>query len=60
MTKLDTVGKIKRKEVHEAGLTQIEKDIEKIKREYCQFEFLDAFTSHQFECFSCCVCVFPI
>lgn len=33
ITKLDTVGKIKKKERHESTLTQIEKDIEKIKRD---------------------------
>lgn len=32
LTKLDTVGKIKRKERYEAELTQIEKDIEKLNR----------------------------
>lgn len=32
LTKLDTVGKIKRKEAHEAVLGQIEKDIEKLNR----------------------------
>jgi len=32
MTKLDTVGKIKRKEGYEAELSQIEKDIEKLNR----------------------------
>jgi len=38
MTKLDTVGKIKRKEQHEQALTQIEKDIEKIKREHIMID----------------------
>jgi len=32
LTKLDTMGKIKRKEKHEAQLAQIEKDIEKLNR----------------------------
>jgi len=32
LTKLDTIGKIKRKEKHESALTQIEKDIEKLNR----------------------------
>jgi len=32
LTKLDTIGKIKRKEKHEAELTQIEKDIERLNR----------------------------
>mmetsp|Transcript_51776 Transcript_51776/g.145439 ORF Transcript_51776/g.145439 Transcript_51776/m.145439 type:complete len:275 (-) Transcript_51776:209-1033(-) len=32
LTKLDTIGKIKRKEHHEAELHQIEKDIEKLNR----------------------------
>lgn len=32
MTKLDTVGKVKRKEGYEAELAQIEKDIEKLNR----------------------------
>lgn len=33
MTKLDTVGKIRRKEGYEAELSQIEKDIEKLNRQ---------------------------
>merc|ERR1719217_1345106 len=32
LTKLDTIGKVKRKEKYEAELTQIEKDIEKLNR----------------------------
>merc|ERR1719203_1781216 len=32
LTKLDTIGKIKRKEKYEAELSQIEKDIEKLNR----------------------------
>lgn len=32
LTKLDTIGKIKRKEKHETELAQIEKDIEKLNR----------------------------
>merc|ERR1740121_1692450 len=32
LTKLDTIGKIKRKEKYEAELTQIEKDIERLNR----------------------------
>ena len=37
LTKLDTVGKVARKEKAEAALTQIEKDIEKLKRENIVF-----------------------
>jgi len=33
LTKLDTIGKIKRKEKYEAELSQIEKDIEKLNRQ---------------------------
>merc|ERR1712151_525747 len=32
LTKLDTIGKIKRKEKYEAELSQIEKDIEKLNK----------------------------
>jgi hypothetical protein len=32
LTKLDTIGKVKRKETYEAQLSQIEKDIEKLNR----------------------------
>jgi len=32
LTKLDTIGKVKRKEKYEAELQQIEKDIEKLNR----------------------------
>merc|ERR1712178_90246 len=34
LTKLDTIGKVKRKEKYEAELSQIEKDIEKLNRKY--------------------------
>lgn len=33
LTKLDSVGKIRRKEASETALVQIEKDIEKLKRD---------------------------
>jgi hypothetical protein len=33
LTKLDTVGKVRKKEVNEKAMIQIEKDIEKLKRE---------------------------
>lgn len=33
LTKLDTVGKIARKERNETALTQIEKDIDQVKRQ---------------------------
>jgi len=33
LTKLDTVGKMRRKEQQEKMLTQLEKDIERIKKE---------------------------
>jgi len=39
ITKLDTVGKVRRKEQYEATLSQIEKDIEKLNRKYI---FVDA------------------
>lgn len=38
LTKLDTVGKIKRKERCEADLSQLEKDIDKLKREHIQID----------------------
>merc|ERR1712072_932862 len=34
LTKLDTIGKVKRKEKYEAELSQIEKDIEKLNRKH--------------------------
>lgn len=34
LTKLDTIGKVRRKEKYEAELTQIEKDIEKLNRKH--------------------------
>ena len=34
ITKLDTRGKMKRKERHEAELSQIEKDIEKLSKKH--------------------------
>ena len=34
IVKLDTIGKIKRKEYFETTLTQIEKDLEKLNRKY--------------------------
>mmetsp|Transcript_134934 Transcript_134934/g.305442 ORF Transcript_134934/g.305442 Transcript_134934/m.305442 type:complete len:283 (-) Transcript_134934:156-1004(-) len=39
ITKLDTVGKVRRKEQYEATLSQIEKDIERLNRKYI---FVDA------------------
>merc|ERR1712050_538224 len=36
LTKLDTIGKIKRKEKYEAELSQIEKDIERLNRKNIQ------------------------
>jgi len=38
MTKLDTIGKTKRKEKYEAELSQIEKDIEKLNRKNIQVD----------------------
>jgi hypothetical protein len=40
LTKLDTIGKVRRKEKYEAELTQIEKDIEKLNRKHI---YVDAF-----------------
>jgi len=40
LTKLDTIGKVKRKEKYEAELSQIEKDIEKLNRKHI---YVDAF-----------------
>merc|ERR1712032_798715 len=34
ITKLDSIGKVRRKEEYEATLTQIEKDIEKLNKRY--------------------------
>jgi len=42
LTKLDTIGKIKRKETYEAALTQIEKDIEKMNRKNILVTGLDS------------------
>jgi len=40
LTKLDTIGKVRRKEKYEAELTQIEKDIEKLNKKHI---YVDAF-----------------
>lgn len=34
ITKLDTIGKVRRKELYESSLSQIEKDIEKLNKKY--------------------------
>ena len=34
LASLDTIGKVKRKEMYEAQLAQIEKDIEKLSKKY--------------------------
>jgi len=40
LTKLDTIGKVKRKETYEAQLSQIEKDIEKLNRKHIYVDSL--------------------
>jgi hypothetical protein len=40
LTKLDTIGKVRRKEKYEAELTQIEKDIEKLNRKHIYVDAL--------------------
>merc|ERR1719335_133578 len=40
LTKLDTIGKVRRKEKYEAELSQIEKDIEKLNRKHIYVDAL--------------------